>query len=272
MPRGYRLIVRAGSCADDLTLLDPYKAEPCQLTSEHFTGTVTVRLLDHTRDQGNPDPYFADLPNTTFSLTLQGHFGETLCKTLTGKDLVFGNVFDAPLPLPTGSSLAVRALRWAVDPGLEADLWCPQPWAHSPLLITMAAIRVEIPETEEEEDEEKKEDYSKPVQEDSSLILPGSVDGTSASARQRYFSSQENLEDFHFRPTHRYTCAFRNGLVDLNNLTLNIPGWGGVDLLRFWDGRVIRFVLQSRDGQIKLLVVEFQLEADASEGESKVNE
>lgn len=49
-------------------------------------------------------------------------------KEMNANDVLFGNIFDRPLPLPHGSGVAVKFMHYT-DPTLEDDLYCEKPWA-----------------------------------------------------------------------------------------------------------------------------------------------
>lgn len=65
-------------------------------------------------------------------------------KTISGNSLVFGNDFDYPIRdrLPPGSGTALHIVRWAIDPGLDGDIYSDKPHLYGPLLSSVNLLRV----------------------------------------------------------------------------------------------------------------------------------
>lgn len=57
-------------------------------------------------------------------------------KDLNADDILFGNIFDRPLPLPYGSGAAIQFMHM-IDPVLEDDLYSQKPWA---LLVSTSSL------------------------------------------------------------------------------------------------------------------------------------
>jgi hypothetical protein len=180
--------------------------------------------------------YFKHASDMSFAITIRGQF----LQSFSADDLVFGNVFDAPLRLPPGAGLGVRMLRMLMDPGLEADLYGPNPWAWSPVLCTMrtmAVCLVDKESTAEEQEKANMVDATLPLEECNQYLFTDSV-ARKASARRSHFAKAVHRQAVQLSPQYRYAMEFCNGLIDFNTLGVRLPGWGSISLLSFWDGQV----------------------------------
>jgi hypothetical protein len=238
----YKLRVLVGPEVDRQVPVNPNdEAHPTYIETEYFVGHVWVRIRDYnglsaTRD-GRPapknTPYFKHAPSLTYSISMRGRFR----RTFSADDLVFGNIFDAPLRLPPGASIAFRLLKSLIDPGLEADLYSDKPWAWSPVVCTMNAIAVWPAQKDENDDEDRQSDPSIPLKEHAERLYTDDVKRTNTE-RKTYFANQETRALVQFQPEFEYAMDFCNGLADFNNFGVYLPGWGSVSLMSYWDGQV----------------------------------
>ncbi|RKP08960.1 hypothetical protein THASP1DRAFT_14906 [Thamnocephalis sphaerospora] len=262
MPQ-YKLRVLVGPAADRVVPVNPNdEAHPSFIDTEHFVGSVWVRVRDYQglsatregRQAPRSTPYFDRAPSITYSIMLRGRFR----RSFSANDLVFGNVFDGPLRLPPGASLGVRMLRAIIDPGLEADLWAEQPWAWSPVVCTMNAIAAWPSEVEAGDEEDRQPDASQPLQEHAQRLYPDRVARSSAE-RKKYFADEAARSAVELQPELEYAMDFCNGMADFNTLGVKIPGWGSVSLVAYWDGQPLTYVMRTRDGSATILAVTFKL-------------
>jgi hypothetical protein len=57
------------------------------------------------------------------------------------EDVLFGSEFEKKITAPTGSWIAVK-FATLIDPAIQVDLFCEQPWFYSPLVCSMNTMRV----------------------------------------------------------------------------------------------------------------------------------
>ncbi|KAI8888155.1 hypothetical protein K501DRAFT_240829 [Backusella circina FSU 941] len=234
----YDLTVRVGSSIDTLQVMDINNdATPHLIDSDTFTGSLIVRV----KGRGIPSPYF-EHSQDTFCITVSGRFKHP---SITADTILFGNQFDAPLRLPTGSSIAVKFAKW-FDPGLEADLASERPFAFSPLVVTMNRLHLGVKPIKLS---------SAPIQEDITLIRP---DITTAKQRQTYFTVPTNREQIQITPDQVWSMDFCNPYLDFEKCTVRIPGFE-VNILRYWDGQPARFIAKSKEDGVIFFIVEFNL-------------
>ncbi|KAI8057839.1 hypothetical protein BDF22DRAFT_615749 [Syncephalis plumigaleata] len=278
----YRLRVLVGPSLTQQVPITPNDDEcPGEVRGDQFEGQVWVRIrnceaFSASTAASGPGPesesssdtttplapknadYFKNASKMTFSIVIRGRFRQLLASD----NLVFGNVFDAPIRLPPGAGLGVRMMRMLVDPGLEADLNAAKPWAWSPVLCTMNSIAVRelSPEDGTGLPSLDKSDYdvTRPLPERNSLLFNDGMP-RSASERRTYFALSANRQMVQLSPDYEYTMEFCNGLIDFNTLGLRLPGWGSISLLSFWDGQPLTYVMRTRDGATTLLVITFEL-------------
>jgi hypothetical protein len=62
------------------------------------------------------------------------------------EDVIFGSEFEKKIIAPTGSWIAVK-FATLIDPAIQVDLFCDQPWFYSPLVCSMNTMRVMKAET-----------------------------------------------------------------------------------------------------------------------------
>jgi hypothetical protein len=258
MPK-YRLRVLVGPSLAQQVPITPNDDEcPGEVHGDHFEGQVWVRIRNceafSASTASGPGlesesrsasaalaprnaPYFTNAPKMTFSMVIRGRFRQPLASD----NLVFGNVFDAPIRLPLGVGLGVHIMRIFIDPGLEADLYAEKPWAWSPVLCTMnsIAVRALSPEDGTGLPPLNTSDYdvTRPLPERNSLLFNDDMP-RSASERRTYFALSANRQMVQLSPDYEYIMEFCNGLIDFNTLGFHLPGWGSISLLSFWDAQV----------------------------------
>lgn len=186
-------------------------------------------LLDH-RPIGLPfgspstSPYFSTPHHTHDQYSIA--FSFTPKRTISGKSLVFGNDFEHPVRdrIPPGFSAAFRIVKWAVDPGLDGDVYADKPYLYGNALSSINVLSVG-PKTEEnclndvfgveagQEEEPISEGGFEGGQElRESLDVPDN-----AAARQKWFlGGHDRLEKWQWEQGRVYKADFFNPYLDFN--------------------------------------------------------
>ena len=149
------LRVTAGNAGDMRRVAVNEDSTPLHISNDEFEGDLTVRIRGFEPAPGETAPsepesgYFervnADPSKSllaipvTWSICVAGR----VKKPINADELRFGNTFDRPIRdhLPYGTAIALKAFR-LIDPSLEQDLYADKPWAFSPLVATMPALRI----------------------------------------------------------------------------------------------------------------------------------
>lgn len=148
----------------------------------------------------------------------------------------------------------MKIVQWAVDPGLEADVYADEPWLYGRFLSSIDALSLGKPNEAAVEPEE--EDL--PVFDDKIGILVnegGCGTGlklreekkipTAAAARKKYFLKEANRKDFVLEKGKEVRANFGNGYLDFNEFSLRLPGFH-LPIMSYWDGQPLRYVFLSR--------------------------
>ncbi|RUS34273.1 hypothetical protein BC938DRAFT_481495 [Jimgerdemannia flammicorona] len=254
----FRLRVLAGPSISDLRPVAVNNdAEPMTINTPHIIGRLCVRIRDFTGipnpGSSRTSPYFLQ-NNDQYSIQVQARFK----RVWSADDIVFGNEFERKLNLPPGSSIALRFVQW-FDPGFEADIFSDRPWAYSPLLVTMNALRVDRGELQEHPIRDtnivRSRELGLPAWpsldgervveswEPSILSLPQHGVLNDSSERRRHFSVQPNRQTFEITPEHVYDMDFFNPYLDFNNYALRLPGGFRFRVLDYWDGQVSQAII-----------------------------
>ncbi|KAI9275442.1 hypothetical protein BDA99DRAFT_601077 [Phascolomyces articulosus] len=250
MDNNLSLTVRVGGSLDSLVPIQVNDdAHPGRIQTDKFDGYITVRIRDHPT---LPSHYF-DNNNDLFCIQISGRF---LLPHCTINDIQFGNQFERPLHLPMGSSLLLKfATFW--DPGLEADLYTPQPYAFSPLIITMNQIKVE--EQENNDPKKDKENFwsspqGEPIQEDITTL---SMDLKTPEDRRAFYKYPQNRKAVDLTPNQIWHMQFSNPYINFNKCTIRVPGFE-MDVLKYWDGQPLRYYCKTLSDEV-LFIIEFDL-------------
>ena len=110
----------------------------------------------------------------------------------------------------------------------------------------------------EEEKEEKEEEEAGGLVEDNGL-------GLTAKARRKHFLTEGKRKEWVFEAGKVYKMEFSGPWLDFGEFKVVLPGFR-VDILKYWDGQPLRFVLRNKESGEDYLVVEFDL-VDGEEGE-----
>ncbi len=142
-------------------------------------------------------------------------------------------------------------MQWAVDPGLECDVYADQPWLYGRFLSSIGTLSLGSREAKGEDagaEEEKKtldESYGVSVHEGAigegaGLREERKIPATSA-ARKKFFLTEKNRKDFTFEAGKEIRADFGNGYLDFNEFSLHLPGFH-LPIMSYWDGQPLRYV------------------------------
>jgi len=204
---------------------------PLHISSSHISASIAVRIQNY-RGLPSTSPstssYFSephhktDLYSIAFSFTLKD-------EDIPGTDLQFGNDFEKPIrdKLPTGFGTAYRLLRWAIDPGLDGDVYSEHPYLYGPLLSSINVLRVgekstgaldqEAAQAEKQKDEVITEGADGEEAEEIRHRLNIPDDG---AKRMKHFLNKAHKEAFVFEKGRQYSCDFFNGYLDFNGMAI----------------------------------------------------
>ncbi|CAZ86071.1 unnamed protein product [Tuber melanosporum] len=160
--------------------------------------------------------------------------------------------------------LLFSAARW-IDPSLDADVYADEPWIFGPALASMSAISTSSPSSPP--CPEKKGGGG--GEEVGGLVEDNGM-GLTAKARRKHFLTERRRKEWVFEPGKVYEMEFSGPWLDLAEFRVVLPGFR-VDILKYWDGQPLRFLLRNRASGEVYLVVEFDLvegEEEGSDGRS----
>ena len=167
---------------------------------------------------------------------------------------MFGNDFDHPIRyrLPPGFGTALKIVQWAVDPGLECDVYADEPWLYGRFLSSIDTLSLGAPN--ETASEAEQEDAAMFVEEIGILVNEGGV-GTglqlreeqkipaASAARKKYFLTEARRKEFVFEKGKELRADFGNGYLDFNEFALRLPGFH-LPIMSYWDGQPLRYVFR----------------------------
>ncbi|MCJ1471925.1 hypothetical protein MMC13_000566 [Lambiella insularis] len=266
----YLLRVTAGPDYDPAThtLVAVNGPTSTHIFSEHCTANVTVRIQNYRGlPHGSPStsPYFSSALHTHDQYSIA--FSMIPHTSISGNDLVFGNDFDRPIKsrLPPGTETAFKIVKWAIDPGLEGDLYSDKPHLYGPLLSSINVLRVgpkaarkdgkwEIPaHLYEDGIDEGADGEGEEVRK--AKNVPGD-----AAARKKYFLNEGHRKEWEFEEGRVYRGDFFNPYLDFNQFALKLPGFS-LSVLGYLNDKEdsLRYVLKHRSTSEVFFVVVFTL-------------
>ncbi|KAL5401455.1 hypothetical protein PMIN06_010192 [Paraphaeosphaeria minitans] len=221
--------------------------------------------------EGSPStsPYFStpQHPYDRYSIS----FAFTPKRSISGKDLVFGNDFEHPIRdrLPPLFDKAFGIVKWWIDPGLDGDVYGDNPYLYGALLSSINVLRIgnSSPQTPDagEKAEGKTVIYEEGAEGDGVEVRSKHGIPATTAQRQKHFLNEAKRTDFTFEEGREYKCDFFNPYVDFNEFALKI-GYGlpAISIIGHWDGQPLRthslrYVLKDRSTNTELFVVIFQL-------------
>ncbi|KAH8146166.1 uncharacterized protein LAJ45_09856 [Morchella importuna] len=277
----FRLRVTAGPTYDRAThtLVPVNTSTPLTITTPTSTTTLHIRFSSYKSPPSQPlpstHPYFAHPTHAKAKdlYSFQLLFTPTAAD-ISGADLVWGNDFDRPIRdlLPFGFSVFWNIGKW-IDPGLEGDLYADKPWVWGSVLSSMNVIAVASPGTATPQETEisdvvQTEMHPPPptepgagwsgdtvLEEDMSASTTPAGIPSAAGARKKFFLERGRREGFVFRRGWRYGFDFFGPWLDFAGFEIRLPGYA-LDLLKYWDGQPVRYVLRNaRTGEVYLCVL-----------------
>ncbi|KAK7188604.1 F-box domain containing protein [Paraphaeosphaeria sporulosa] len=270
----YILKVTAGATYDTSKHEDVHvnTEKHVNISSEHIDARIHVRIKDYRGlPEGSPStsPYFStpQHPYDRYSIS----FAFTPKRSITGKDLVFGNDFEHPIRdrLPPLFDKAFGIVKWWIDPGLDGDVYGDNPYLYGALLSSINVLRIgnnppHAPDAGEET-EGKVVVYEEGAEGDGVEVRSKHSIPAATAQRQKHFLNETKRTDFTFEEGREYKCDFFNPYVDFNEFALKI-GYGlpAISIIGHWDGQPLRthslrYVLKDRSTNTELFVVIFQL-------------
>lgn len=144
----------------------------------------------------------------------------------------------------------MKIVQWAVDPGLEADVYADQPWLYGRFLSSIDTLSLgKRNEAAVEPEEEDPPVFDEKI---GVLVDEGGL-GTglklreeknipaAAAARKKYFLKEANRKNFVFEKGKEIRADFGNGYLDFNEFSLRLPGFH-LPIMSYWDGQPLRYV------------------------------
>lgn len=284
-PRKFHLQITGGTSYDPAThqLLPVNTSTPLELHSDHLDGQVDVRINNFrglpsgsppTCDYFSKPPHQSDLYSISFNFKLK--------ESIPGNELLFGNDFEHPIKdnLPPGFSTALRIVKWAIDPGLDGDVYADKPYLYGPLASSINQLWIG------DKPEEASPKNPHPYEQGEAVKEGGSEAGlkireeksvpSDGAARMKHFLNEAHRKDWHFEAGREYRCDFFNPYLDFNDLALKLPGNFKLHLMSFWDGQPLRYTLKhktadgSKDKVLFVIVFTLVPEERAKEQEKKL--
>ena len=141
---------------------------------------------------------------------------------------MFGNDFDQPVRdrLPPGFSTAFKIVKWAIDPGLDGDVYSDTPHLYGPALSSINVLRVGEKVSRDGQGKEGGWKIPSYVHEDG-IEEGGDGDGVEvrketgipedAAARKKWFLDEKKREGFNWEEGRVYRGDFFNPYLDFNS-------------------------------------------------------
>ncbi|MCJ1356268.1 MAG: hypothetical protein MMC33_006262 [Icmadophila ericetorum] len=265
----YLLRVTAGPSYDPSTHQEVLvnTSTPTHISSPHCTADLNVRIQNYRGlPHGSPSTssYFSG-PHAhdqySISFTLLPH------KPIPGALLLFGNDFDHPVHLPPGFETAFNIARWAIDPGLDGDVYAEKPYLYGNALSSVNVLRVgekvakgegeiggwQMPTEIGEEVFEEGGD-GQGVEWRRELGVPGD-----AAHRKKFFLDEGHKGKWVWEEGRVYRGDFFNPYLDFNSFALKLPGFS-LKVLPYLGGEdSLRYVMKNKETGDVLFVVIFTL-------------
>jgi hypothetical protein len=198
-------------------------------TFKHRSTNLSQNYRGLPRSSPSTSPYFS-LPqhaknHDQYSIA----FRFTPKEPINGDDIVFGNDFDHPIRdrLPPGFNTAFKIVKWAVDPGLDGDVYAEKPYLYGPLASSLNILRVGESGAEKASKAELGDDGEGMIFEEG-----GEGDGEdlrkekgvpdSEAARKKFFLTEANRKDWEFEAGREHWGDFFNPYLDFNGRTLHL--------------------------------------------------
>ncbi|KAL7270417.1 hypothetical protein RUND412_006883 [Rhizina undulata] len=231
---------------------------PLHLTSPSVTLALQVLIHNYhglPKNAPSTHSYFrtSERKHDLYSLRMNVMFKEDV----NGDDLVFGNDFDKSIwnSLPMGFSVGLNIIKYGIDPGLDGDVRGDKPYLYGPVLSSMNVINVsppcqELPKWGDEEILREDMTQAGANGDGTGSEIPGDSAG-----RRKFFLKERHRKHFVFQKGRVYGFDFFNGFLDFNDFTVKLPGFS-LQILKYWDGQPLRYVLKNRKtGEVYCAIV-----------------
>ena len=138
----------------------------------------------------------------------------------------------------------MRIVRWAIDPGLDGDVYAEEPYLYGPVLSSMNVLSIgdkngESNDTAEDEKDDDDETSEEGGTASGLEIRKAHQIPADAANRKKFFLDETHRNNFSFESGREYKCDFFNGYLDFNNFALQLPGFH-LPIMRYWDGQPLR--------------------------------
>ncbi|KAL8869752.1 MAG: hypothetical protein Q9174_004035 [Haloplaca sp. 1 TL-2023] len=276
----YLLRVTAGPSYDPAShhVVAVNTSHPTTISSILGDTTLSVRIQNYRglpRGSPSTSSYFSQPPHTHDQYSIGFSFVPR--RNIAGNALVFGNDFDHPIRdrIPPGFNAAFRIVKWAIDPGLDGDVYADKPHLYGNALSSINVLNVGPKvrerksdngwtlESEYADDPIKEGGYEGGQELRENLQIPDD-----AAARQKWFlGGRDRLDKWQWEEGRLYKADFFNPYLDFNEFALKLPGFslkvlgylGGEDYLRHVKASIRKYVLKDKDTDEILFVVVFSL-------------
>lgn len=236
------------------------------IKDDHTNVALNIRIQDFKglpRNSPSTSPYFDLPPYKTHTYSIGFSFTPT--EDINGDDLVFGNDFDHPIRyrLPPGFGTAMRIVQWAVDPGLENDVYADEPWLYGRFLSSIDTLHLGSPESKDDTADSESKTFDKDI----GIVVEEGGTGDlrtekgipdTAAARKKHFLYEPKRKEFTFEKGKEIRANFGNGYLDFTEFALRLPGFH-LPIINYWDGQPLRYVLKNRVTGTVYMVVCFTL-------------
>ena len=265
----YRLRVTAGPSYDTKThqTIKVNTPDTYTIENDHIVLTLQVRIRNYTglpSDSPETSDYFQHPEHKSDQYSINFTFIPK--KDIPGPDLVFGNDFDRPIRdrLPPGFSAALRVVKWWIDPGLDGDPYADKPYLYGPALSSWNVLHIgDRIEGKGRSGEEKIHEkvVTEGGTESGQEVRRGKGIPGEAAARKKFFLTAANLADFTFEAARLYQSDFGNPYLDFNDFSLQLPGWGNLNVIKYVDSKTheLRYTLKNKSTDEVYCVVLFTL-------------
>lgn len=280
MAHNYILQVTAGPSYDSKShkVVAVNTAEPLSISSDAIDIQLNVRVQNYRglpKDSPSTSPYFSTAPHDKNGDQYSISFSFTPKQSINADHLIFGNDFDHPIRdrLPPGFGTAFKIVKWAIDPGLDGDVYADKPYLYGPLGSSINTLRVGSKNGNETQHLEKG---------DAGFVFSEGGDGDgeelrkeigvpeSEAARKKWFLNQTNRTTWDFEAGRIHWGDFFNPYLDFNEFALRLPGFT-LSIMKYWDGQplrpgpeikrshALRYTLKNRQTDQVYMVVVFTL-------------
>lgn len=151
--------------------------------------------------------------------------------------------------LPPGFSTAFRIVRWAIDPGIDGDVYGDTPYLYGPLLSSINTLHINPASSSSSDIHEGGTGAGAALRE--AQHVPAD-----AGARRKHFLNEKHRAEWNFAAEEvrglEYACDFFNPYLDFNEFSLKLPGFT-LPIMKYWDGQPLRYVLKvkKKDGSLE---------------------